>query len=209
MYALSFIILLSAGCQQEPTEQQAAALAAAREMAATPASAPANTPDPAIVPVTELNDAQPAPGQTPTTTDRTLTLMAGSASASAGAVACIDVSAKGFDNLIGMQYSLRWDPAQLQFKEVNKFNLKSLDANDFGTRLAPRGALTSAWIEDSLRGVSVPAGTVIYQVCFEVKAPAGATALVKFHNDPTPYEVIDRNEAILRFEGVDGKITVK
>jgi|APTNR8051073442_1049403.scaffolds.fasta_scaffold00429_22 hypothetical protein len=209
MYALSFIILLGAGCRQEPTEQQAAALTAAREMAATPTATSANTPNPALTPVSELNDAQPALGQTPTTTDRTLTLMAGSASASSGSVACLDISAKGFDNLIGMQYSLRWDPAQLQFKEVGKFNLKSLDANDFGARLAAQGALTSAWIEDSLRGVSVPAGTVIYQVCFDVKAPAGTTALVKFHNDPTPYEVIDRNEAILRFEGVDGKVTVK
>ncbi len=197
-------VLLSA-CKQEPTEKQAAAILAARQMAED--KIPSETIGrPSI---DQLNDAVPAAGQTPTTTSRTLQLTIGRASVARNSQVCLDVTANGFDQLIGMQYSIHWDPALLEYQTVKNFKLGSLDNNDFGSRQAAQGMLTAAWIDDNLKGVSVSPGSTLYQICFNAKGESGREAEVKFHNQPTPYEVIDRNEAILRFEGVSGAVTIQ
>ncbi len=198
-------VLLLSACRQEPTEEQAAAVLAARQMAdnKTPSEA---TGRPSV---DQLNDATPAVGQTPTTTSRTLQLTIGKASVARNSQVCLDITANGFDQLIGMQYSIHWDPALLEYQAVKNFKLASLDNNDFGGRQTAQGMLTAAWIDDSLKGVSVAPGSTLYQICFTAKGETSKQAVVKFHNQPTPYEVIDRNEAILRFEGVAGSVTIQ
>ena len=197
--------LLLSTCKQEPTEEQAAAVLAARQMADNKTQGEV-IGRPAV---DQLSDATPAIGQTPTTTSRTLQLTIGNASVPQNAQVCLDVTAIGFDRLIGMQYSIHWDPALLQYQSVKNFKLSSLDNNDFGDRQSAQGMLTAACIDDSLRGMSIPAGSSLYQICFTAKGNAGQEAIVKFHNQPTPYEVIDNNEAILRFEGVAGSVTIQ
>lgn len=197
--------LLLSACKQEPTEKQAAAVLAARQMADN--KTPAETMGrPAV---DQLNDAMPAAGQTPTTTSRTLQLTIGKASVARNSQLCLDITANGFEQLIGMQYSIHWDPALLEYEAVKNFKLPSLDNNDFGSRQTAQGMLTAAWIDDSLKGISVAPGNSLYQICFTAKGESGKQAVVKFHNQPTPYEVIDKNEAILRFEGVSGSVTIQ
>ena len=207
-FALS-LVFISWSCRQEPTAEQAAAVAAAQTISTNPVDPAAATTAVRPESIDQLDDSKPASGQTATTTSRSINMMASQVSATSGSVACVDISVKGFEQIIGMQYSLHWDHELLSFREVKGFQLKNLDAADFGTRLANQGVLTSAWIEDSLKGVTLAAGSVIYQVCFDVKGTAGKYSPIRFHNQPTPYEVIDRAENILGFVGVDGKVTIQ
>ena len=51
---------------------------------------------------------------------------------------CVDVSVEGFMDILGMQFSINYDPADLEFVSVGNFNLTDLNANLFGTPPVPQ-----------------------------------------------------------------------
>lgn len=158
---------------------------------------------------TPVEEAKLVKGQTPPTTDDALTMRIGSATAAAGSEFCLPVTVEGFTNLIGLQYTIRWDSTALTYQGVRNFNLSSLRAANFGERMTSRGYLASSWIDDRLTGVTLEAGTRIFDICFRANGKAGASAEVYFNNGPTTFEVIDANEQILRFRHGKGVVTIK
>lgn len=138
-----------------------------------------------------------------------LTLVAPKRTASPGETVCLDITVAGFQQLLSMQYSVRWDQNILEFKELKEFKLPSMDANNFGTNRAQNGLLTALWIENSLKGVTVADGTSIYQICYKVKGKSGQFSSINFVERPTPFEAVNTSDQILGIKGIDGKVTVK
>ncbi len=120
--------------------------------------------------------------------------------ATPGETVCLEVKAEGIANLLGFQYTLRWDPAALRFSHLDNFNLPGLNDSAFGTQPAAvdNGWLPVSWFDATLSGVDVSAGQVIYSVCFEVLgAPAGLHA-VYFGGQPTPIEFVTADTELIR-----------
>ena len=111
---------------------------------------------------------------------------------------CVDVSVEGFTNVLGMQFSINYDPADLQFVSVGNFNLSDLNANLFGTPPGTNpGDITLSWLDQSLNGVTLNDGTNIFEICFT--ALSGGTTDVSFSGMPTSIEISDVNSDIIPF----------
>lgn len=128
---------------------------------------------------------------------------------SAGQEVCVDVSVANFSMLLSMQYSIKWDPKVLTFKEVRKFGLPYLGTDNFGAHRSKEGVLTFVWIDQALKGTTVADGGVIYQVCFTATGKPGQSTYFRFTGDPTPIEVVNLAEKVIGLETTDGGVEIR
>ncbi len=129
--------------------------------------------------------------------------------AKVGETVCFNFSASGFNQLLSMQYTIKWDPKVLVFKEVKNFRLPFLTKDNFGFTRIGNGLIPAVWIDNNLKGVDLPENVPMYQMCFTVKGGAGSTTSVGFAQSPTPFESINRLEKPVKISVVNGSITVK
>lgn len=137
-----------------------------------------------------------------------LTLGVANQTVKSGSPVCLNVQVSDFNQLLSMQYSVRWDPAMLDFKSVQNFQLGGLGPEDFGAHRAEEGILTSVWIDENLQGVTIPDGATIYQICFQVTGSAGQSTEVSFSDGPTPFEVVNLKEEVVELKGVAGRVRI-
>ena len=181
------ILVLFSSCQNDQSAQQQA----------VQSTAPAPTPAAKSVP-----SAPSVVGS--------ITLSLGQVNAKVGETICVPVSVASFQQILSTQYSINWDPNLLTFKGFKGFQLQGMGAGNFGTPLAPKGILTCVWIDETLKGVSLPDGTVIYEVCYEVNANAGGQGIpIQFSDQPTPYESVNLQEQLMEIIPINGGIQVK
>lgn len=129
--------------------------------------------------------------------------------AKVGETVCFNFSASGFNQLLSMQYTIKWDPKVLTFKEVKNFRLPFLTKDNFGFTRIGNGLIPAVWIDNNLKGVDLPENIPMFQMCFTVKGGAGSTTNVGFTQSPTPFESINRLEKPVKVSVVNGSITVK
>ncbi|MEY4105722.1 MAG: hypothetical protein RL181_64 [Bacteroidota bacterium] len=139
---------------------------------------------------------------------RVLTLSAGQLSGKTGATVCVNVSASGMRKVISMQYSVKWDSKVLELVEVKNYRLPGLAKDNFGTHQKALGLLTCLWIDDTLKGIDLPNGSPLYQLCFRIKGKTGASSTISFVQKPTPFESVNAYEQMMQIVGVSGKVTV-
>jgi gliding motility-associated-like protein len=132
-----------------------------------------------------------------------------SATAAPTDMICLDVTNEGgFDDLITMQYGLTWDPAVLQYSGVANLTpllpgfTPSTSFNSLGD------TLIFSW--GSLLGVgqTLPPGTVLYQVCFNVVGQDGDCTNINYIAPGSPIEVVTEAGSPLGFNGIDGSVCV-
>ncbi|MCF8243546.1 MAG: gliding motility-associated C-terminal domain-containing protein [Saprospiraceae bacterium] len=124
---------------------------------------------------------------------------------------CLDVTNEGgFTNLVSMQYGLTWDETVLQYTGVQ--NLTGLlpgftQATSFNLI---GDTLIFSWASLSGVGFNVPAGTVLYQICFTVIGDDGECTDIDFVSPPSPLmiEVVNEAGSQLGFNGIDGQVCV-
>ncbi len=143
------------------------------------------------------------------TANQALVLRMGEATVSKGEVACLPVVSQDFRNLIGFQFTMRWDSTQLEFQQVRNFGLPSYGATNFGDRFASSGYLSTLWTEATLEGKNIPDGTTLFEVCLKNKAASGTEVPVRFADGPTTFEIIaaDMGQWKLRF--ANGRVMSK
>jgi hypothetical protein len=208
MQKLVVLVLLSLflyQCQSDNKvreEARATATAIAEQSPQEPASDQATASS--IIPPEQL-----APGQTPPTVAATLALSMGEARVKKGETACLTVRAAGFTDLIGFQFSLRWDPAVLTFVRLDNFQLPHLSATNFGVTQADKGVAAVSWIQPSLTATSLPHQAPVFDICFTANGPAGTAAKVRFASRPTAFEVINAEEEILQLKGDEGTLLIE
>lgn len=122
---------------------------------------------------------------------------------------CLDMSVQGFTDIASFRYDLTYDPARLQFASIGNYNLTDLDDNDItipGENGMPPGRIAVDWQRSGGAGTSVPNGTDIFQVCFNILAASG-TSTVSFSDDMTPFEVLNDGGMPVPFQPGNGTIT--
>jgi len=178
---------------------------AVREQARAEAVKMAN--EPIKTPVEPVADAPV--GFTQPTVNETLILTLSNDEVEAGEVSCLSVNADGFTDLIGLQFSIRWDPKELTYESIKNMELTDLTAQNFGATHTELGVVVLSWIHQSLAGITLAPDSKLFDVCFTTKGKSGTKAEVRFDARPTPYEVISKKEDLLRFEGINSVIKVK
>jgi hypothetical protein len=138
-----------------------------------------------------------------------LRLSTTSTKAKSGGVACVDVKATQFTNLLSMQYTLSWDPAILKYKGIQNIGLPHMTQQNFGGNRLSEGLLPFVWIDNALKGVTLSNNSTIYTLCFDVIGQAGQSSEIKFVERPTPFEVVNLAEEILKLQATAGTISIE
>ncbi len=138
-----------------------------------------------------------------------VTFSLGTESAEVGESICVPVTVADFQNILSMQYTLQWDQRYLEFETISDFALPWLSGNNFGTQKTAEGLLTVVWIDNSLQGVTKMDGQPVFTICFKVKGGRGQKAYVGFTENPTPFEVVNKQEKVLSLNPVSGGVNVK
>ena len=155
--------------------------------------------------------APESPAQAPTPTGGPgLDLLLPSRTATKSNEICIPVTARNFNGIVSMQYTLQWEAQVLKFKRLQGFDLPGLNANNFGThRSEKEGLLTHSWFDSNVRGINRPDGAKLYEVCFDVIGDTGKKATLRFSDNPTVREISNSAGALIPLNGTEGVITVK
>ena len=114
-------------------------------------------------------------------------------SAESGAQVCVPLTVYDFNNILSFQYSICYDPSQLDFTGIQNINLNDLDNSSITENTDGQIGVVWVSVTDLLNGTTVPDQTAIVELCFDVLAPNGTTALVEFCETPTPTEVSEAN----------------
>lgn len=128
---------------------------------------------------------------------------------SKGEEVCVPIKARGFNEIVSMQYTLQWDPGVLKFKGVRNFGLPGLSDQNFGMHITDKGKLTHAWFDLNVKGITLPAEKPLYEVCFEAVGDSGSKTTLQFVEDPTVIEIANSNSAFLELKQVPGMVKIR
>lgn len=123
--------------------------------------------------------------------------------------ACISVTAKDFNDILSMQFTMQWDPKVLKFKAVQNYGLPGMKDNNFSDHLARDGKLTFSWYDPRLVGLSKPEGVKLYDVCFEAVGKPGTTSKFEFTGNPTVIEIADARGTFLDLRAEGGAVNIE
>lgn len=139
--------------------------------------------------------------------NQAVVLRMGQATSRKGANVCLPVEASEFQNLIGFQFTMRWDSSQLEYQSVRNFGLPGYGPTNFGDRFASRGFLSTLWTETALQGKTLPNGTALFEICFKNIAKSGTESVVRFTDGPTTFEVIAADNSQWKLRFANGVVT--
>ena len=108
-----------------------------------------------------------------------------------GDTVCMQITVDNLVDVTNIQFTLQWDPAILDFVEVQNLNttLPALDNGSFNTAQTGSGVLPFAWLDFLGASNTLPDGSVLFEVCFEVIGSLGQSSPVDFTNNPTIIQV--------------------
>jgi hypothetical protein len=116
----------------------------------------------------------------------------------ANATNTVQVVVSNFTNVTTLQFSLMWNPDQLNFKGLNNFNLNYLTNSNFNLNITEEGRIAVSWDDESSQGISLPNGTSIFELDFDLLNQG--LVLLEFTESPTPYEA-SKNFQTVTFTG--------
>ena len=100
----------------------------------------------------------------------------------------VPVYLDNFTNVSGLQFTLQWDTARLDYAFVTMLHPQFFGVGfDTSAATLALGKLTFAWTD--LAGLSLPPNTVLFKVAF--RRIGGAPAPISFVDDPTAVAVFD------------------
>lgn len=135
------------------------------------------------------------------------------ANAEMGDIVCIDLTTSGFNDILGMQWTVQYDDNLLNLSDIKNFGLPGLSATSFGTTDLPGypGVIRAAWTDPTGTadgaGITLADDSRIVTFCFEVLGSTGVVHL-DVVEAPTPIEVIDWNLNLLSISGISGGVTI-
>lgn len=123
---------------------------------------------------------------------------------------CVQVTTENFTDVVGMAFTMNYNPARLQFISVSNLNpnLPGFSvAGNFGTPpvLQP-GFITANYFNQTLQGIDLPNGAVLFELCFRSLGPNGSCSDITFSSDITEIEISDSNQDIIPFNSQSGTI---
>ncbi len=103
--------------------------------------------------------------------------------ATGGAVA-VSVTVKDFTGINGVQFSMQWDPAVLQFSSVSDQGIPSMNFNTDDT-----GSGILSFVAYNSDPETLSDGAVFFNINFTALGGAGSSSAINFTDNPTPRRV--------------------
>ena len=128
-----------------------------------------------------------------------------------GDTVCMTVSAKNFNSLANINWSMHWDSTKISFvrasTKVAALGIESLVApatlsspGNYFSNLTS-GSMGFLWQTGNGNGVSIPDGSILYEACFKLTAVPGSA--ITFNGTPLKFSVlaIDANNNVVKVPG--------
>ncbi len=124
---------------------------------------------------------------------------------------CLELKVENFLNIKYIEMPIEWDPTVLEFVEVKTTGLTGLTDANFKFNNTANGRLElESWDSPTSAGITLPDGTSIYEICFNVIGNLGTESPVIFpESNDTPVFMLNANEDRLDIDKNDGKVTVE
>ncbi len=135
-----------------------------------------------------------------------LQLNVDSGTVEAGEAICLDISTRNFTEVLGMQFSLRWNPDTLRLDSIVLDGELPMTLNNFNLQGSAEGRLSVQWLDNSLAGVSLPGEARLFTACFTA-GPETGQSLLFFSSVPTLIEFTD-GDLLLPVEVGNGLVEV-
>jgi hypothetical protein len=110
-----------------------------------------------------------------------------------GTEVSIPVMVKDFHSVTGYQFTMNWDPQVMEFARVENMALSTA----FGEQLAKDGYLTASWNDPTAQPVSLPDGTVAFNLHFRLKGQWGSQTVLSVNSELTSSEAYNQNLQLL------------
>lgn len=125
-----------------------------------------------------------------------LTLTNGTVSGISGTQVLLPVKATNFTNLMNIQGTIQFNPAIVSFATIEGVSLPNTTPIDpiFDVSQAASGFITFSWDDTTLAGITLPNGSTIFSIRFNLTGSAGQQTSVNFVDSPTPTLFADIND---------------
>lgn len=107
-----------------------------------------------------------------------------------GEQVCLPVIVEDFNMVGSMQYSVTWDETVLEFLNIQNPNPALTDLNN-SINQADNSTLLVSWFDAGTAGVTLGDGSTLFEMCFNVIGPVGASSPVIMTDTPLSIEVLD------------------
>ncbi len=131
-----------------------------------------------------------------------------SRSAPQGSLVKIPIVVSGFKEVLTAQFTLKWDPGVLQFQGTLNGGLPALETENLGSLRVSEGLLAFSWDDPTVLGVTLPDGSIFFELQFKVTGTPGQSSLVEFVDDPTAGEVSKQFE-VIELVAASGEVLVE
>ncbi len=129
-----------------------------------------------------------------------------------GGIVSVNVKVKDFTDIVGMQFSINWDPTVLQFSALTNITntIRDFDAASFNLdpKFTDQGQMVVSWFDMGAEPNSVPDGTIIFTLDFDIVGGSGSSTTVTTSDEPRKTEVINSAEEDIGLVSEGGLFTV-
>jgi Secretion system C-terminal sorting domain len=119
-----------------------------------------------------------------------------------------EVRIKTQDTISGLQFTLEWNPAILQFNKIDSIKIPEVSMDIFGTNDAATGSLRFLWIANS-SGINFKDSFSIFKVFFKGIGAKGSSSTLKFTNSLVRVRAFNPRVEGLATTTKDGLITIE
>ncbi len=123
----------------------------------------------------------------------------------------VDVTARGFQNILGSQFSVSWDSMAFEFRGAENLNEAFLDYpfDQFSFAQVSQGRLGFLWFDFSLAGISIEDDDILFSIRLKALQEESGTHTFGFGGEPTAIEVADTAENVLEVEFFEGTLIIE
>jgi gliding motility-associated-like protein len=120
-----------------------------------------------------------------------LQLIGETVTAACGTETCISFTVQNFVDVASMEFALVYDPSVIEFVRIQDYApLQSFGGGS--TNLVSPGQIRVVWTSPNVANESLPDGTTLFEICFNVLGPGGTSSSITFGNNP-PVVIADVN----------------
>jgi len=102
-----------------------------------------------------------------------------------------NIRVQNFKKLVGVQFTLTWDPAVIALDSAGNFGMPMNYENNFGMMDSDKGFMRFAWNEPKLQGADLKDESILFSLYFRPLGKAESISPLRFTDDPTVREVVD------------------
>ncbi|MBL7793224.1 MAG: gliding motility-associated C-terminal domain-containing protein [Saprospiraceae bacterium] len=117
---------------------------------------------------------------------QTITLSLPDTSVLNGTTLALDITCTDFDSIVSMQFSINWNTSVLDYQSFERIDLDYVAIGDFQ---ADDGELRFSWFDVEGFGQSLPDGSVVVRLIFEVVGTPGSFTLLPITDTPLAIQI--------------------